>query len=214
VKDVNTPRRAVVAILAATGLTAVACVAGSSLESGSAEPVNRAFNGTHLTMDLSAGGYVIRGTEDHRIRVSWTTRDARDARNVRVRAETAGSAGRIETDGHSDGFHAEIEIPARCDLVVRLTAGDLLVSGIEGHKDIAANAGNVRVGIQKATAYRSVRTFVLAGEIRAEPFGGSKGGIFRQFNWHGKGTYDLRAKLLAGDLTLGYDAIVDAENQR
>ena len=209
-----------VAVLAVGAMTGSGCIVGSSTEPGSAtgrsasaEPVDRPFEGNQLRINLSAGKYVIRGTPDRRIRVNWSTRDPLDGRKVRVGVEASGSRGRIDVNGPSNGFAVEMTLPSRCDLRLELTAGDLLLTGIEGHKDVHVNAGDVKIGIQKATAYRSVSTFVMAGDISADPFGGSKGGLFRRFSWSGTGSYDLRARLLAGDLTLDYDATLAADLQ-
>jgi hypothetical protein len=43
---------------------------------------------------------------------------------------------------------------------------------------------------------------VWAGDLKAPPFQVNKGGLFRSFDWRGKGPYRLHAKLKAGDLRL------------
>lgn len=159
--------------------------------------------GGRITMDLSAGDYTIEGTPDPRIRLSWETRDPRDARDVKAQANVEGNEAEIETDGPSSGFRVTIAIPERSDVKVRLSAGDLTLRGIDGHKDVSAWAGDLKIGITRASDYRRVDASVTAGEIQAEPFGGSKGGIFRSFTWDGRGKYDLKVRLTAGDLTLG-----------
>ncbi|MGH9160252.1 MAG: hypothetical protein ACRD2X_09740 [Vicinamibacteraceae bacterium] len=159
--------------------------------------------GGRITMDLSAGDYTIEGTPDPHIRLSWETRDPRDARDVKVQANVEGNEADVETDGPSDGFRVRIEIPQRSDVKVSLSAGDLTLRGVEGHKDVSAWAGDLKIGIERAADYRRVDASVTAGEIKADPFGGSTGGIFRSFTWDGRGKYDLKARLTAGDLTLG-----------
>lgn len=195
--------------LAATTLVAVglaACLAAQSPEPPAAQDLERAFEpGGQITMDLSAGGYAIEGSPDSRIRLRWSTRDPADAPGVRVRADVTGSRAEIETDGPSDGFHVTIAVPSRSDLLVRLSAGDLTLTGIEGHKDVSAWAGDVKIGIRDPKEYRSVDTSVTAGDIQATPFGGSKGGLFRSFSWEGQGQYDMRVRLTAGDLVLRLD---------
>ena len=40
------------------------------------------------------------------------------------------------------------------------------------------------------------------GELHVEPFGASKEGLFRSFNWNGNGSYRLAAHLKAGELRM------------
>jgi hypothetical protein len=159
-----------------------------------------------VVMHLSAGEYDIEGSPEPRIHVQWETRDPEDADEVDVSAAVSGNEAVIKTSGPSNGFRVTIQVPARSDLHVRLSAGDLAVNRIEGHKDISAWAGNLNIGIADAADYRNVRASVTAGDLRAEPFNISKGGLFRSFNWEGKGGYDLRARLTAGDLVLHSEA--------
>jgi hypothetical protein len=124
---------------------------------------------------------------------------------VKIDVDTSGSGGRIETDGPSNNFHVDIELPARCDLIVRLSAGELTLTGVEGHKDVSAYAGELTIGIEKPEAYRSVQTSVWAGELNAAPFKDAREGVFPSFKWKGKGTYDLHARLMAGEIHLRDD---------
>ena len=109
----------------------------------------------------------------------------------------------ITTDGPTNkGFKVAIKVPSRADLYVRLTAGDLRVDGIEGNKDIELHAGDVRIDVGRADDYHTVDASVWAGELWAEPFSIHKEGLFRWFDWSGKGPYRLHARLKAGDLRL------------
>jgi hypothetical protein len=153
-----------------------------------------------VVMNLSAGNYAIEGSAEPRILVQWDTRDPDDTDDVQVSATVSGTEALIKASGPSNGFHVIIHVPARSDLHVRLSAGDLAVNRVQGHKDISAWAGNLNIGIADAADYRYVNASVTAGDLRAEPFNVSKGGLFRSFNWEGKGGYDLRARLTAGDI--------------
>ncbi len=99
-------------------------------------------------------------------------------------------------------FHATIEVPATTDLTVKLAAGDLNVAPIAGNLDLDGNAGNVTVTVANPSDYASVDATVKAGDIKAEPFGGSKSGINAHLAWSGPGKHTLRASLGAGNLSL------------
>jgi hypothetical protein len=153
-------------------------------------------------MRLSAGEYVIENSPDEHIRLAWKHRDPNAARRVRAQVDVEGASASIRTEGPSNGFEVTIAVPSRSDLMIRLSAGDLTIRGIEGHKDVSAWAGDLKIGVGPATNYRAVDASVLAGEIQAAPFNGSKGGLFRSFLWSGSGPYELRARLTAGQITL------------
>jgi hypothetical protein len=153
-------------------------------------------------MDLSAGAYEIEGTAGNEIRVRWQTRNPDDMDDVRAKLEVSGREATLRLDGPHNNFRAAIEVPERTDLVLRLSAGDLEVRRIEGSKDIDVWAGDITIEVGEAARYRRVSASVRAGEIDANPFKVNKGGLFRSFEFDGKGAYDLRVKLMAGDLKL------------
>jgi hypothetical protein len=93
-------------------------------------------------------------------------------------------------------------LPAHTDLDLRMTAGDLTIAGIEGNKDVRLRAGNLTIEVADAAQYGTVSASVTAGDLSASPFGVSKGGLFRSFTHAGRGRYDLKARLWAGDLRL------------
>jgi hypothetical protein len=187
------------------GLMLAALPAG---QSGSQLPrlsdsLDRAFApGGEVHMSLSAGDYRIAGAKDERIHVLWNVRNAEDLPQVRVQANVKGSVATLTTDGVRNGFKADIQVPARSGLRVRLTAGDLTVEGIEGNKDVELHAGDLTIDVGRAEDYRRVDASLWAGDLDALPFNVSKGGLFRSFDWTGNGAYTLHAHLKAGDLRL------------
>ncbi len=163
----------------------------------------RAFApGGRVWMDLSAGDYTIRAGRDDRVFVRAMANDAEQARNARVNIETTGSEARVVTDGPHDNFRVTIEVPPRSDIQVRLSAGDLRVSGITGSKDISSWAGDVDIDVGRAADYASAHASVTAGNLHAAPFQATKEGLFRSFSWKGPGRYTLDVRLTAGDVTL------------
>jgi hypothetical protein len=191
--------------LAILGTALVAAPLAQTAQDGRAkESLERRFsqNG-RIRMDLSAGEYLISGSPDTRIRLEWSVRDADQLANVHARADVRDQDARITTDGpNNKGFRVAIQVPQRADLYVRLTAGDLRIEGIQGNKDVELHAGDVRIDVGRAEDYHDVDASVWAGEIHAAPFRVFKGGLFRSFDWRGKGPYRLHAKLKAGDLRL------------
>jgi hypothetical protein len=192
----------------ATAVAAVGCgpVASDHVPETHAAPppvIERPFaSGGRVTMRLGAGGYSIEGSPDPLVRLAWETRDPADARRVRAEIRTEGTEATIETSGPHNGFTVVIRVPQRSDLWVKLTAGDLKVGNVEGHKHVTALAGDLKIAVGSSAQYRAVDASVVAGDIDAHPFGGRKGGLFRSIRWDGHGAYDLRVRLTAGDISL------------
>jgi hypothetical protein len=192
-------------LTAALAGMALATVAASQArqESATSSSLEQAFvaNG-RIRMDLSAGEYRISGGSDHRIRVAWTVRDPAQLSRVRARADVRGSDAMITTDGPQNNFRVTIDIPMRADLHVRLTAGELTIEHVQGNKDISSHAGEVDIYAGSPADYRRVEASVWAGELHVGPFGRDAEGLFRSFDWTGKGPYTLNAHLKAGELRL------------
>jgi hypothetical protein len=169
-------------------------------ETGSLE---RAFtNAGLIRMNLGAGDYRITANQDNRIRLDWSVRNPGDRSKVRATAEVRAREAVVTTEGPHDGFKVAISVPARADLHVWLTAGEIAIEGIEGNKDIASHAGEIRIDVGRPESYGHVHASVWAGEIHAAPFRGAKEGLFRSFDWTGTGPYRLQARLKAGELHL------------
>lgn len=155
-----------------------------------------------IRMDLSAGEYRIAASSDHRIRLSWSVDTPYQLRTVHARADVNGPDASIAVAGPRNHFKVSIEVPMRTDLHVRLTAGELTIGRLLGNKDIGLHAGEVDIDVGNPDEYGRVEASVWAGEIHAGPFGTSKEGLFRSFNWNGKGPYRLNAHLKAGEMRL------------
>ena len=188
-------------------VVAVALLVASGIAQQSAPstglPVDKPFAkaGT-IRMKLAAGDYRISGRPDERIRIAWRADRPEDAANLKAEADVQGASAVVATSGFRNGVHFTIDVPARSDIEIDMTAGDLDVRGIEGSKRVESWAGDVSIDVGQPDQYRTVEASVRAGDLRASPFSVSKGGLFRSFNWTGKGAYTLRVKLFAGDLTL------------
>ena len=153
-------------------------------------------------MHLSAGHYAIRGTNEPRIRIRWTTRDPAGSRSVYARAAVSATVARLDVSGPSHGFDVGIEVPQRSNLSVSLSAGDLSIGPLDGSQDVSAWAGKIQLAVGDLAQYCSVYASVTAGQIRADPLDAQKGGIFRSVSWEGKGRHAVRVRLTAGDVII------------
>ena len=189
-------------VISAAMFLAILSVAPITLGAqSSGSPAEKDFvSGGRVAMTLESGDYDIRASSDSRIHVRW---NEASAKGVRVKLTTNGKSAdvRVENTPHNN-FHATIEVPALTDVRIRLTAGDLRVSGIKGDKDIAAHAGDMNISVGNSSDWGDVDASVTAGDINASPFQASKGGLFRSFHWRGPGKYRLHVHLMAGDVNL------------
>lgn len=189
------------AIATAMVLTTLSIAPISLVAQSMGNPAEKDFvSGGKVEMTLESGDYNIRASSDNRIHVRW---NEASARGVRVKLTTNGKSAdvRVENTPH-DNFHATIEVPALTDVRVRLTAGNLEMSGIKGDKDIEANAGNLNIFVGSSNDWGDVDASVTAGDIHAPAFQAAKGGLFRSLSWKGPGKYRLHAHLMAGDVNL------------
>ena len=165
----------------------------------SGSPAEKDFvSGGKIAMTLESGDYKILASSDNRIHVRWN-----EASRTRVKLTTNGNSAelRVENTPHNN-FHATIEVPALTDLRIRLTAGDMSVTGIKGDKDIEIHAGDLNLSVGNSSDWGDVDASVTAGDINASPFQASRGGLFRSFHWKGPGKYRLHVHLTAGDVNL------------
>ena len=201
--------------IAATGALVAAPAAQSDAPSRPSDALDTPFgaNGT-ISLELSAGEYRISAGRDDRIRLRWSVRRQSQLSEVEAYADVDGAEATIVMDGPANEFHAVIEVPARSDLHLRLSAGELSIEDVVGDKDIRLHAGEVRVDVGNPETYRRVRASVWAGELRAEPFRRRTGGLFRSLDWRGDGEHDLRVRLKAGELRLYSKSAADRARPR
>lgn len=193
--------RTLITLLTAGALSAGVAASPQGAPNATEGLVERPFApGGQVTLDLSAGQYTIVGTDKPRVAARWKVSEPEKARDVEITAQVAGTQARLDVEGPSNGFHVEIEIPARSDLWVSLSAGDLTTRGLVGSQDVSAWAGKLVIGVMKPEAYKRVTASVTAGQIRSGPFQVDKGGIFRSISHDGPGQHTLRVRLTAGDV--------------
>ena len=143
------------------------------------------------------------GSDEDRIVVKVAGKQGLDSRDVQARFEKHGNSGVLEiTGGPRNDVTITVQVPKESNLVVRVFAGDVEIRDVVGDKDVELNFGALRIGVGDATGYSTVKVSVSSGEIDAEPFGESRGGLFRSVEKSGNGRYKLRAHVGAGRLTL------------
>jgi hypothetical protein len=186
------------------GALALAPLGASPQKPSDAAFVERPFPaGGTVSLDLSAGAYVVRGTAAESITVRWETREPSDAARVQAEVVTQGAVASIRTRGPKDGLRFEIDLPQRSDINLSLSAGDLRIRGLEGNKTVSMWAGDVTIEVGSPDQYKQVDASVRVGDLTLQAFGlGNTGGLLRSRSWSGPGRYTLKATLTAGDLKL------------
>jgi hypothetical protein len=187
-------------------LTALLAAAPAWGIAADANPSTLPFRGSGtIRLDLPSGAVEVIGTADERITVSWhstTSRDLEGKVKVDLREESGGKEAVVAIEGPSNHVRYRIEVPRRSSVVMRMSAGDCLVHGIQG--DLTANllAGNLELQIDEPRDYRAVRGSVTSGGLTAKPWGIDKGGLLRSFEVTGPGAHEINAKVLAGQLVI------------
>jgi hypothetical protein len=187
--------------LFATGILAVACCFTTAIfaqDRATGREAAFAPGGT-VEMQLDSGSYTIRRASSDTVRVRLDGNVGR----TRVDLSTSGTHAGIIVSGtpHND-FNASIELPARTNLLVRLKAGDLRITGISGDKEVHGTAGDLTIEVADPNEYASVNASVKVGDVNGEAFSDSKSGFFRRLTWSGPGRYKLLVSLGAGDISL------------
>ena len=165
--------------------------------------VERPFaEGGRVHLQLASGDYTVRAGASDRVIVRWSAGDETrltDLRELFVNVRVTGSTAVIVTDGKARHIDFVIELPARSDVSLRMRAGEVRLQGIEGHKDVRMTAGDLKIGVRRASL-ASAHASVTFGDLDARALGISKSGIKRTIDWFGGGEYELDARLGAGDL--------------
>jgi hypothetical protein len=81
-------------------------------------------------------------------------------------------------------------------------AGQMDVFDVEGDKDTELSFGQLNIDVGKPEQYGRVDASVNSGQLQADAFDVSKGGLFRSFDRTGPGKYRLHAHVGAGQVVL------------
>jgi len=199
-------RRSALALFASLPLLVPAALPDSKIEVKDLQ--NHPFavdfpSGGNLRLQLRSGEFRIVGRNDNRIAVHLNGRNADNARDLTVRFRRSDNDGDLRVfGGPKNNLEVIIEIPSSALLFVRMPAGDLVIEGVSGDKDVELHFGDLTIAVGNAADYSHVDASVMSGDLQAAPFGESHGGLFRSFEKSGSGKYKLHAHVGAGDLTL------------
>jgi len=159
--------------------------------------------GGQIHLDLSSGGYTIRGGDTDEIVISYHADSEDQLRGIKAGVHVTGSIARINISGTPhNNFRAEIEVPRQSALKVEMFAGEVVIDDVTGDKDVHLTSGRIEIRIPNPDEYGPREASVTAGSIEASAFNISKGGLFRSFEQSGRGKYRLRARVTTGEIDL------------
>jgi hypothetical protein len=158
-------------------------------------------SGGYIRLHLSPGGYTITQGDTNTIQITYRTPSPSQLKNVKVQihANAATADVSVSNTPHNN-FQATIEVPSRSDLHVRMFAGEVVIEGVEGDKDVEVSTGRIEIKVPHPEDYGRRDASVRAGSIEASAFNISKGGLFRSFDQKGLGKYHLHAHVSTGEI--------------
>ena len=193
-------------VLACAALMAPVCAAEQKLEA--ADIANHPFSadlesGGKLRLKVRSGEVHVIGTDENKISVQLSGRNAYKAGDLKVRFKSEGGTAEMRVSGGPrNDITITIHIPSKTDLYARIPFGEVHVENIVGNQDVEVHAGDLTVEVGDKASYSRVDASVFSGEVDASAFGESHGGLFRSFKREGSGPYRLHAHVGAGQLTL------------
>jgi len=158
---------------------------------------------TPLRLHVRSGEILIVGTDDNKIVVDLAGKNADKIQDVKGRLSLANNVADFHlTGGPRNELQIIIHIPRNSDLTARIFAGEVNVQDVTGNKDLELHAGQMTIAVDKPEDYGHVDMSVSAGEVDAEIFGDSKGGLFRSISRDTAGKYRLHAHVGTGQLSV------------
>jgi hypothetical protein len=157
--------------------------------------------GGFIRLHLSPGGYTIAGGDAASIQVRYKAANSDQLKRVKLKIRASALSADVSiSDTPHNNFQATIEVPARSNLRIRVTAGEVIIDGVEGDKDVEVDFGRIEIKVPHPQEYGRRDASVRAGSIEASAFDVSKGGLFRSFEQSGPGKYRLHAHVTTGEI--------------
>lgn len=156
-----------------------------------------------LRLHVRSGEIMIVGADDSKITVDLAGKNADKIQGVKGRLSVVKNVAELHlTGGPKSELQIIIHVPRNSDLMARVFAGDVSVQDVVGNKDVQLHAGQLTISLEKPEDYGRVDMSVGAGEVDAEVFGDSKGGLFRTVSRESSGKYRLHAHVDTGQLSV------------
>jgi hypothetical protein len=193
-------------------------VLGLSLPVAASSPVvthTQTFSfaaGESLRVHVSAGDVkIIKGSDPRHIVLRYTAKsedDGGDASGrVKTRFEAKGSEIEIDLTGPTNGscnLDVEVEVPSPVNLSVRMSAGDLVMDGVQGNIDAVDRVGDIRIKPGPQKEYSLIQASTRIGDVDGLP-GSVHGWLGKSGKVTGTGQYRLYAHVWVGDVHLSFD---------
>ena len=156
---------------------------------------------------------IFKGADPNNLHIRYIVRSSNESTAKKAKVEFSAHGDDLTIEAHSPlhgdtSIDADIEVPDRINLDVRLKVGDLEVDDIVGDKDLSVGVGDIRVR-GDAPDYRSVHAKTGIGDVDWTPPKGTQTDGLRQSGWLGhkvsynsSGKYELRAEVSVGDIEL------------
>jgi hypothetical protein len=158
---------------------------------------------TPLRLHVRSGEILILGTDDDKVTVDLAGKNVDKIQDVKGRFSIAKNVADFHlSGGPKSELQIIIHVPKNSDLTARIFAGDVSVQDVTGNKDLELRAGQLTISVDKPEDYGHVDMSVSAGEVDAEIFGDSKGGLFRSISRETVGRYRLHAHVGTGQLSV------------
>ena len=158
---------------------------------------------TPLRLLVRSGEILIVGTDDNKITVDLAGKNADKIQDVKGRLSVSNNVAELHlSGGPRNELEIIIRVPKNSDLTARIFAGDVSVHDVVGNKDFELHAGQLTIALDKPEEYGHVDVSVNAGQVDAEIFGDSKGGLFRTISRDSGGKYCLHAHVGTGQLSV------------
>jgi hypothetical protein len=144
-------------------------------------------DGAKLDVQLRYGDLRVVSTDDARLSISYTTHSnhADFSRKVEARfLVTPNDAALKLTAPRSGSVDVELRVPARTNLHVRVSAGDVSIDPVEGSLDVETHAGDIRIKLPEHVDLGLVDASTHAGDVNA-PFGRPHGWIGSKLDYDG-----------------------------
>ena len=159
-------------------------------------------SGKGIEIQVTSGSVNIVGTQDNDVRVTIQNVSAESAKMAHVKIDRNRNPILIEITDLPQFATASVEVPRAASLAVSMLAGELRIEDIEGDKMCLLRSGKMLIHVGSPEVYKSVRAFVLAGDINAPAFNRETGGLWRMVKWRGPGQSIINAHVSTGLLEL------------